>query len=178
MDLQDNQTSTQLQEEKPKTGPESVRLWQERVSIARQAQEDWGRNKGADRIIQEYNGKFELFFNGLKGKIPVPPINEIFAYVQADVAHTYNRDPYISVNPKSGTVQGAKIWETVLNYHWRHQKTKDEVEPEIIDKDLVGYGWHKVGWQVECQGAEEDLRIIKEGLYSKRVDWKDIARAC
>lgn len=168
------ETLTQPADEKPKTGPQQVKLWQERVSLARQAAEDWARKEGADRIIQEYNGKFELFFNGLKGKIPVPPINEIFAYVDADVSNTYNRDPYLVVNPKAGTPQGAKIWETVLNYYWRHLKIKEEVEPEIIDKDLVGFGWHKVGWEVETHGAEEDLKIIHESLYSKRVEWKDI----
>lgn len=151
-----------------------VKLWQERVSIAKRSNEDWARESGADRFVDEYNGKFELFFNGLKGKIPVPPVNEVFAYVQADLANTYNRDPYISVNPKSGSVRGAKIWEVILNYYWRHLKTKEEVEPEIIDKDLVGFAWHKVGYNVETEGAEEELKIIKEGLYSARVDWKDV----
>jgi hypothetical protein len=167
-------TTTQEEENKPRTGPESVRLWHERVSLAKQATEDWSRKEGADRVTQEYNGKFELFFNGLKGKIPVPPINEIFAYVQADVAGTYNRDPYLSVNPKAGTPQGAKLWEVILNYYWRHLRNKDEIELEIIDKDLAGYGFHKVGYEVESEGAEEDLKIIHEGLYSKRVEWKDI----
>lgn len=158
----------------PKTPAENVKLWQERVSIARQSGENWAKSSGAERFVDEYNGKFSIFFNGLKGAIPVPPINEIFAYVNADLAMTYNRDPYISVNPKAGTVQGAKIWEVVLNYYWRHLRTKDEVEPELIDKDLVGFGWHKVGWEVETDGAQEEMRIVKEGLYSGRVDWKDV----
>lgn len=160
--------------QEPKTPQENVKLWQERVSIARQSNEDWARNSGANRFVDEYNGKFNIFFNGLKGQIPVPPINEIFAYVQSDLATTYNRDPYISVNPKAGTVEGAKLWEVIINYYWRHLKTKEEVEPELIDKDLVGYGFHKVGWEVESEGANEELRIVKEGLYSARVDWKDI----
>lgn len=158
----------------PKTPQESVKLWHERVSIARQGNEDWARTSGADRFTEEYNGKFSIFFNGLKGQIPVPPINEIFAYVQSDLATTYNRDPYLSVNPKAGTVKGAKLWETIINYYWRHLKTKSEVEPELIDKDLVGYGMHKTGWEVESEGAQEEMRIVKEGLYSARVDWKDI----
>ncbi len=158
----------------PKTPQENVKLWQERVSLARQANEDWARDSGATRYVEEYNGNFKIFFNGLKGMIPVPPINEIFAYVQSDLATTYNRDPYISVNPKAGTVKGAKLWEVKLNYYWRHLKTKEEVEPEIIDKDCVGYGFHKVGYEVESEGANEEMRIVKEGLYSARVDWKDI----
>lgn len=168
------QTSTQEEDEKPRNGPELVKLWQERVSLAKQSNDDWSRKDGADRLVQEYNGKFEIFNNGLKGKIAVPPINAIFSYVQSDVANTYNRDPYISVNPKAGTVKGAKLWEVILNYFWRHLRTKEEVEIEIIDKDLVGFAFHKAGWEVESQGAEEDLKITKEGLYSRRVNWKDI----
>lgn len=168
------ETAAPSDEWKPRNTPQQVKLWQERVSIAKRELDDWARTSGANRFVDEYNGKFEIFFNGLKGKIPVPPINAVFAYVQADVANTYNRDPYIAINPKAGTVLGAKLWEVIVNYHWRKGKTKDEVEPEIIDKDLVGYGGHKVGYEVETEGAEEDLKILREGLYSARVDWKDL----
>jgi hypothetical protein len=165
---------TQTTIKDPRTKSDKVNLWLERVNIAKKSLEDWARKEGADRFIQEYNGKFEIFFNGLKGQIPVPPINLIFAYVDADISNTYNRDPYISVNPKSGTVLGAKLWEAIINYKWRHLRTKNEVETEIIDKDLVGFAFHKVGYEVETSGAEEDLKIIHESLISKRIDWKDI----
>jgi hypothetical protein len=168
------ETTTQDEEPKPKVGPEAVKLWHERISIALKVAEEWARKEGPERITQEYLGKFDMFFNGLKRNIPVAPINEIYAYVQSDLSHTYNRDPYISVNPKSGTVLGARLWEVIINYYWRHLNLKDEVEIEIIDKDLTGSGFHKVGWNVESKGAEEELKIIQESLYSKRVDWKDI----
>ena len=160
--------------ENPKSTSDHVKQWQERVSIAKRELDNWAESSGVKRVIEEYNGEFKLFFNGLKGKIPVPPINEIFAFVDADVSYTYNRDPYISVNPESGTVIGAKLWEVILNYYWRKLDLKEEVEPEIVDKNLVGFGWHKTGWEVETEGAEEDLKIKKESLYSARVDWKDV----
>lgn len=163
-----------MDSEEVKTPSEQVKLWQERVSIAKRDLDNWASSIGVNRIIDEYNGKFEIFFNGLKGKIPVPPINEIYAYVDADLSTTYNRDPYISVNPEAGTVKGAKLWEAILNYYWRKLGVKSEVEPEIIDKDLVGFSWHKVGYEVETDGVEEDLRIKSESLYSSRVDWKDV----
>jgi hypothetical protein len=163
-----------LTDKEPTNTPEAVKLWQERVSLGKRAGEDWANKSGANRFVDEYNGTFGITFNGSKGSIPVPAINEIFAFVQADVSHTYNRDPYISVNPKSGTVKGAKLWEVILNYWWRKLKTKEEVEPEIIDKDLVGFSFHKVGKEVESEGAGEELKITRDSLYSARIEWKDV----
>jgi hypothetical protein len=163
-----------LTDKEPTNTPEAVKLWQERVSLGKRAGEDWANKSGANRFVDEYNGTFGITFNGSKGSIPVPAINEIFAFVQADVSHTYNRDPYISVNPKSGTVKGAKLWEVILNYWWRKLKTKEEVEPEIIDKDLVGFAFHKVGKEVESEGAGEELKITRDSLYSARIEWKDV----
>jgi hypothetical protein len=163
-----------LTDKEPTNTPEAVKLWQERVSLGKRAGEDWANKSGANRFVDEYNGTFGITFNGSKGSIPVPAINEIFAFVQADVSHTYNRDPYISVNPKSGSVKGAKLWEVILNYWWRKLKTKEEVEPEIIDKDLVGFAFHKVGKEVESEGAGEELKITRDSLYSARIEWKDV----
>lgn len=163
-----------VDDKEPKNTQEWVKLWHERISLAKQGNDDWFRSSGADRITEEYNGKFKIFSNLLKGRIPVPPINTIWAYVQTDIATTFNRDPHISVNPKSGTVLGAKLWETILNYYWKRLRVKEEVEPEIIDKDLCGYAWHKVGYEVESDGAGEELKIESERLYSARVDPKDI----
>lgn len=158
----------------PKTESEKVGFWLDRVTVAKKALESWARESGAERFIDEYNGKWSLFLNGLRGKIPVPPINDVFSYVQADLANTYNRDPYISINPKAGTVLGAKLWEALINYDWRELKVKEEVEPEIIDKDLVGYAFHKVGYAPETEGTGDQLKIANERYYSMRVDWRDI----
>jgi len=160
--------------EKPKTESEKASLWMDRVTVAKKSMEDWATESGAERFIEEYNGKFSVFFQGLKGRITVPPINKIFAYVQSDLASTYNRDPWISVNPKAGTVLGAKLWEVLLNYDWRELKVKEEVESEIIDKDLVGDGFHKTGYAPETEGSGETLKIKRERFYSMRVDWRDL----
>lgn len=156
-------------------GKISPRLWMDRVTVAKKSQEQWEDVSGAKRFEDEYNGKFDaVTFYGMKGQIPVPPINEVFAYVQADIAATNNRDPYISVNPKTGTVAEAKLLETALNQEWRTLRTKEELELEIVDKDLIGHGWHKVGMGIESEGEGDRLKIVKEGLYSMRVAWRDI----
>jgi len=163
-------------ESKSKSASEAkdVSLWQERVTIARKELDDWAERSGANKFVNEYKGKYGIVFHTRKGSVPVPPINEVFSYVQSDVATTFNRDPYITVNPKAGTVRGAKLWEVQLNYYWRELGVKEELEFEIIDKDLIGYGWHKVGWAVDSVGDNEQLKIVKENLYSMRLDWKDV----
>lgn len=162
------------EKQKPKTEAEHVGLWHERITIAKKCHEDWVQSSGAKRFNDEYSGKFEVSFHGRRGKIPVPPINDVFAYVQSDIAATYNRDPYISVVPRAGSVIGSKLLEVLLNYEWREQKVKEEIEYEIMDKDLVGYGWHKVGHTVQSEGTGEQLKIIKQSLYSMRLAWGDV----
>lgn len=145
-----------------KSEAKEVALDQERITIAKKAQEQWAEDSGAKRFLKEYEGDYGIVFHSRNRQVPIPPINEVFAYVQADIATTFNRDPYLSVNPKAGTTKGAKLWEVILNYWWRELKTKEEIEYEIIEKDLVGYAWHKVGNTSEGK------------LYSNYVCWKDV----
>lgn len=150
-----------------------VKLWHERVQIAKKSLEQWADDSGATRFIKEYKGDYGLQFQMRTKKVPIPPINEVFAYVQADIASTFARDPYIAVNSKAGTPKGAALWEVILNYYWRELRNKEEMEYEIIDKDLVGYGFHKVGNYVSQSGSG-DLLKVESKLYSKFVHWKDI----
>src|ERR1041384_8565970 len=95
-----------------RTERDLVGKWQERIGIAKRELEEWARKSGANRFCDEYEGNFNISFNTQRyGKIRVPPINEVFSYVQSDIASTYSRDPYIAVNAKSGTPKGAALWE-------------------------------------------------------------------
>ncbi len=140
-----------------------VGLWFERVEMAKKSQDSWADESGAKRFIKEYRGDYGIVFHTRNKRVPIPPINEVFAYVQSDLATTYNRDPYITVNPKAGSVRGAAFWEVIINYFWRHLANKEELELEIIDKDLVGYAWHKVGYNRQT-----------DSVFSNYVNWKDI----
>lgn len=151
-----------------------VALWQDRISVAKKEQDRWAEDSGAKRFVKEYSGDFGIVFHLRNRKVPIPPINDVFAYVQSDIATTYNRDPYITVNAKAGTVKGAALWEVILNYHWRLLKNKEELEYEIIDKDLVGHAWHKVGYAVDSIGKDDALKIENEKLYSAWLSWKDV----
>jgi len=151
-----------------------VALWHERISIAKKSQEQWAEDSGAKRFVKEYSGDYGIVFHGRNKRIPIPPINEVFSYVQADIATTYARDPYIAVNAEAGTTKGAALWEIILNYWWRKLKTKEELEYEIIDKDLIGFGWHKVGYALTSTGSGDQLKIEDEKIYSKYLSWKDV----
>jgi len=152
-------------EEKPEkmTTAKEVSLWHERIGMAKKSLEDWAEQSGANRFEKEYKGDYGIMFHTRLKKVPIPPINEVFAYVQADIATTYNRDPHISVNAEAGTTKGAALWEVILNYYWRKLKTKEEIEHEIMDKDLIGYGWHKVGYNAQ-----------KNSIYSNYLNWRDV----
>lgn len=157
-----------------KSQAKEVNLWHERISIAKKDQETWAEDSGAKRFTKEYEGEYGIIFNTRRKNVPIPPINEVFAYVQSDIATTYNRDPYITVNAEAGTPKGAALWETIINYYWRVLQTKEEIEYEIIDKDLVGYAFHKVGMSFKTQGSGEALKIDDEKLYSNWLRWKDV----
>lgn len=161
-------------ETRPKSEAKEVSLWHERISISKKSQDQWSEDSGAKRFVKEYKGDYGIVFHTRNRKVPVPPINEVFAYVQADISTTYNRDPYITVNAEAGTPKGAALWETIINYYWRELKTKEELEFEIIDKDLVGFGWHKVGNAVTSVGNGDQLKIESEKLYSKFLSWNDV----
>lgn len=145
-----------------KSEQKEVSLDQERVSIAKKSQDQWADDSGAKRFIKEYEGDYGIVFFARNKRVPIPPINEVFSYVQSDIATTFNRDPYIEVNAKAGSVKGAALWEAIINYYWRFLKTKEEIEYEIIEKDLIGYAWHKVGMTSEGK------------LYSNYVCWRDV----
>ncbi len=151
-----------------------IALWHERISIAKKAQEQWADDSGAKRFVKEYKGDYGIVFHTRNKRIPIPPINEVFSYVQADIATTYSRDPYITVSAEAGTSKAAALWEVILNYWWRHLKIKEEIEYEIIDKDLVGFAWNKVGYALNSTGNGEDLKINQETIYSKWLGWKDV----
>lgn len=154
--LYDKEPTKKLSEQK------EVGLWQERVSLAKKEQEQWAEESGAKRFIKEYEGDYGIVFMTRNKSVKIPAINEVFAYVQSDIASVFNKDPYIEVNAEAGTTKGAALWETILNYYWRKLKTKEELEYEIIDKDLVGFGWHKTGTTADGK------------LYSNYLSWKDV----
>jgi hypothetical protein len=154
-----------------------VSRWHDRIKTAAKRRERVGLDYGWERIIKEYKGKYNLTLGSgdPSTRIDVPPINQVFSYVQSDIAGMNFRDPYLAVNPKkTSSVKSAKIIEAKINYDWREMKLKQEVDSEMIDADLVGHGWHKDGYNMDLEGSDDQLKITKEGMYSMFVSWRDV----
>lgn len=148
-----------------------VRLWLDRISIARKYRDRVLDDLGVDRFVKEYLGEYDVRVSG----VVVPPIGEVYAYTQASMANLFNKDPYLTVNPqKAGSIKGAALLETAINYYQRLLRTKEEFELELMDCILAGHAWHKTGLSVKTVGIGVDMRIDSEKFYSNRVSWKDV----
>jgi len=155
----------------PKKEKDKVKLWLERVRIAAKQLEFERERLGVPRFLEEYEGNYQVML----GRMRVPPINEVYSYIQSLISLLINRDPYIAVNAeKTGTIKGAKILEAAVNYFWRELKIKDEVEDELIDVGLAGSAFHKDGVNKESVGSADQLKQDIEKLYSLRVSFRDM----
>ena len=164
-------------EEKTKTlsAEDMANRWFDRISVSRKVKERKAGEYRWEIFIKEYKGNYDLTLGSRRGRIPVPPINLVFVFVQSDKANMSFRDPYITVVPKKlGTVKGAAILEAAVNYDWREMKVKQEIEAEMMDADLVGHGWHKDGYNYDIEGPDDTAKIKDKGMFSKYVSWRDI----
>lgn len=158
-------------EKKTPTEESQVRLWLDRISVSRRWRDRIHEDAGVKRFLEEYNGQYNVRL----ANMTVPPINDVYAYVQASIAGLYFKNPYIAVNAKkTGTILGSYILESGVNYFIRELNTQDEVEKEIVDTLLVGDGYHKVGKNVKTIGSPESLKLVTDKIYSVRVSWRDI----
>jgi len=156
--------------QQPKNGEDRVKFWLDRINTAKNYIKREYEEIGVDRFIAEYRGEYDVKLANMQ----VPPINEVYAYVDTLLSNLIFRDPYIAVNAKkTGTVQGAWILEQAVNYYWRELKTKEEIELELIDTALAGNGWHKNGIKVTSTGGSESLKVDQK-FFSNRVNFRDI----
>ncbi len=156
---------------KAPTEEQQVRKWLDRVNVARRWRDRIHDDAGVRRFIDEYNGQYNVRLANMQ----VPPVNDVYAYVQASIAGLYFKNPYIAVNAKkTGTILGSYILESGVNYFFRELNTKDEVEKEIVDVLLTGDAFHKVGKNVKTIGTPESLKLVTDKLYSVRVSYRDI----
>lgn len=158
-------------DQEPKSEEQQVRLWLDRISVARKWRDRIHEDMGVPRFLEEYGGKYNVRLANMQ----VPPVNDVFAYVQASIAGLYFKNPNVAVNPqKTGSILGSYILESEVKHFFRELDTKEEVEKEIVDALLAGDGFHKVGKNVKTIGSAESLKLVTDKLYSVRVSWKDI----
>lgn len=159
------------QSKEKQTVEQVVRQWHERIATAKRFLKGHSEHYEWEMFIRWFKGEYGI----QAGNVQVPVINEVFAFVDADVSLMSFKNPYIAVNPRlSGTRGGAAILEAWLNHKWRELGIKYETDLELIDGDLVGHGWHKTGFNVKAVGTDEQIKIEEEKLYSMRVSWRDV----
>lgn len=156
--MNDNETTT-------------VRRKLDAINIAKKYRDRMLDNLGVDRFVKEYLGEYDVKVSGQVA----PPIGEVYAFTQTSIANLFNKDPYLTVNPeKQGSIKGAALLETTINYYQRLLRTKEEYELELMDCILAGQAWHKTGISIKTVGIGVDTKIDSEKYYSNRVSWKDI----
>lgn len=165
---------------KPKTDKEKTALWMDRISVAKRRQKSIIKKREWEKFIRQYKGHYNLTLKVGSGTAQrIPPINQVFSYVQSDIANMYFRDPYITVNPKLKTsIESAAIMEVGVNYWWRKLEMKEEMESQLMDADLVGHAWNKDGWVTTVKQSQEgdkvQTKIDEDKMFSKKVSWRDI----
>jgi hypothetical protein len=148
-----------------------VRRRLDQINIARKYRDRILDDMGVQRFVKEYGGEYDVRL----GNVVVPPINEVWAYVQTLISVIYAKDPYIAVNAqKNGTIKGAALLETAVNYYQRVLRSKEEYELEIMDTILAGHAWHKTGISVKTVDVSGDRKIASEKFYSNRLSYRDV----
>lgn len=135
------------------TEREEVRSWLSTISKVEKERDDIGSKAGWKRYIEEYKNEWGFLQNMVK--IPIIPINLIYAYVKTEIARLYFRNPWITVNPKRKEDIGAsQIAEQIINYAWDELNLKMEIKKVLLESILVGHSWIKVGYTAEI-GSED-----------------------
>lgn len=156
---------------------QTIKKWLDRIETAKRWRDRKAEEYGWERFIKEYMGIYDVTLGrGKRGnRVKAPAVNEVFAFVQTDVATINFKDPYITVRPtKTATAKGATILESAVNYYWRTLNVKEEIDSQLVDADLVGHAWNKDGYFAESVGDGETAQIKREGMYSMKVSWRDI----
>lgn len=139
-----------------------VKAWLRTISKTEKFRDKKGDDQGWKRFISEFKGDWSFLQD--KVKIPLVPINLVYAYVKTEIARLYFRDPWITINPKrKEDIGAAQIAEQVINYVWSELKLKSEIKKTLTEELIVGHGWIKVGYvaefgTVESQPKEQEKR--------------------
>lgn len=145
--------------------------WSDRISVSGKWKDQIADDNKWEVYPKQYKGTYDVVL----GNQYVPPINEIYSYVESSKASLFAQNPFIAVNAKkNATILGSYIWEAILNHDWSEMHCKEDIELEIDDALLIGHGWNKVGNNVKTTGSGDQLRIESEKLFSNRVSWRDM----
>lgn len=150
----DDQTAADTQSpDEGKDEKADVKGWLRTLSNAERWRDQTGQKAGWSRFLREFGGDWQWLQE--KVKIPLVPINLVYAYTKTEIARLYFRDPWITINPKrKEDIGAAQIAEQVINYMWGELKLKSEIKKVLTELIVVGHSWIKVGYVAEFGTVE------------------------
>lgn len=132
---------------------QEVKSWLRTINFTEKWRDQISSKMGWKRFTDEYKGDWDWLKNSVK--IPLVPINLVYAYTKTEIARLYFRDPWITVNAKrQEDIGAAQIAEQVINYMWGQLNLKSEVKQALTEAILVGHSWIKVGYVAEFGTVE------------------------
>jgi hypothetical protein len=139
-----------------------VSSWLKTINFTERWRDQISSKAGWKRFIDEYKGDWDWLKQSVK--IPLVPVNLVYAYTKTEIARLYFRDPWITVNAKRQEDLGAaQIAEQVINYMWGELNLKAEVKQALTESILVGHSWIKVGYVAEFGTVESKPHETKKG---------------
>lgn len=132
---------------------EEVKSWLKTINFTERWRDQISSKMGWKRFTDEFKGDWDWLKNSVK--IPLVPINLVYAYTKTEIARLYFRDPWITVNPKrKEDIGAAQIAEQVINYMWGELNLKQEIKQALTEAILVGHSWIKMGYVAEMGTVE------------------------
>src|SRR3990167_8208643 len=152
----------------PESEKKEVAYWLRTIDFTEKKRDQYASKAGWDRFVDEFKGKWDWLQTNTK--IPIVPVNLVYAYTKTEVARLYFRDPWITVNAKRTEDLGAaQIAEQVINYMWKELDLKNQIKQCLIEALLVGHSWIKTGYVAEFGTVESKPPEEKRGPGRPRV---------
>lgn len=130
-----------------------VKAWLSTISNTEKWRNQKFERMGCKRFVNEYKGDWDFLQSSVS--IPLIPVNLVYSFVKTDVARMSFREPWITVNAKRvEDIGAAQIAEQVINYTWQELRLKQQIKQNIVESDLVGHSWIKIGYAAEFGTVE------------------------
>src|SRR5580704_666427 len=151
-----------------------VKAWLATISNTEKWRNQKFERMGCKRFVNEYKGDWDFLQSSVS--IPLIPVNLVYSFVKTDVARMSFREPWITVNAKRvEDIGAAQIAEQVINYTWQELRLKQQIKQNIVEADLVGHSWLKIGYAAEFGTVESQPKEeVKRGPGRPAKKYKEV----
>lgn len=139
-----------------------VKAWLSTISNTEKWRNQKFERMGCKRFVNEYKGDWDFLQSSVS--ISLIPVNLVYSFVKTDVARMSFREPWITVNAKRmEDIGAAQIAEQIINYTWQELRLKQQIKQNIVEADLVGHSWLKIGYAAEFGTVESQPKEVEKG---------------